>query len=111
MVQIKGLVVEDLLYALEEAGIPKSDLGARIGKTRQYVSRILDEDSLVNSGALRAGAKHSTGFRPVQVSDAVASECACGVSDHGRNRLIQLLAARSAHSPQLDRVKAFGFDI
>lgn len=37
--------IEDVLRLMEEQGIGKSDLAKRIGKSRQYVSRILNETS------------------------------------------------------------------
>jgi transcriptional regulator with XRE-family HTH domain len=39
----KGLIVEDLLRALEEEGWTRSELARRLGKSRQYVSHFLAE--------------------------------------------------------------------
>jgi len=44
----KGLVVEDVLRALEDSGLSKNALAEKIGKSRQYLSKILDEDRRVN---------------------------------------------------------------
>lgn len=44
----KGLIVEDLLRVMEKAGMSASALAAKIGKSRQYVSKILSEDRRVN---------------------------------------------------------------
>ena len=44
----KGLIIEDILRAMENLGITASKLAERIGKSRQYVSKVLDEDRRVN---------------------------------------------------------------
>ncbi len=44
----KGLVVEDVLRALEASGLNRNVLAKKIGKSRQYLSKILDEDRRVN---------------------------------------------------------------
>ena len=44
----KGLIVEDILRAMESAGLNRNTLAARIGKSRQYVGKILDEDHRAN---------------------------------------------------------------
>lgn len=44
----KGLIIEDILRAMEHEGINGATLAGRIGKTRQYVSKVLDEDRRVN---------------------------------------------------------------
>ncbi len=44
----KGLVVEDVLRALEDSGLSQNALAEKIGKSRQYLSKILDEDHRVN---------------------------------------------------------------
>jgi len=44
----KGLVVEDILRAMEEAGLNRNTLAAKLGKTRQYVGKILDEEHRAN---------------------------------------------------------------
>lgn len=44
----KGLVVEDVLRALESSGLTKNALAGKIGKSRQYLGKILDEDARVN---------------------------------------------------------------
>ncbi len=44
----KGLVVEDILRAMEEAGLNRNTLAAKLGKTRQYVGKILDEERPAN---------------------------------------------------------------
>lgn len=46
--QSKGLVVEDILRAMEEAGLNRNTLAAKLGKTRQYVGKILDEERRAN---------------------------------------------------------------
>lgn len=44
----KGIIVEDILRAMEKKGISANALAGMIGKTRQYVSKILREDRRVN---------------------------------------------------------------
>lgn len=44
----KGLVVEDILRAMEEAGLNRNTLAAKLGKSRQYVGKILDEERRAN---------------------------------------------------------------
>jgi ribosome-binding protein aMBF1 (putative translation factor) len=44
----KGLVVEDVLRGLKDSGLSKNALAEKIGKSRQYLSKILDEDRRVN---------------------------------------------------------------
>lgn len=44
----KGLVVEDILRAMEEAGLNRNTLAAKLGKTRQYIGKILDEERRAN---------------------------------------------------------------
>ncbi|MFW6302994.1 MAG: helix-turn-helix transcriptional regulator [Candidatus Sumerlaeota bacterium] len=39
----KAMIVEDILVAMEEDGVTRSELAERMGKSRQYVSRILNE--------------------------------------------------------------------
>lgn len=46
--QAKGLVVEDILRAMVDAGLNRNTLAARIGKSRQYVGKILDEERRAN---------------------------------------------------------------
>lgn len=45
---LKSLFVSRILEAVEQKGISSSELARRWGKSRQYVSRILDEDQRVN---------------------------------------------------------------
>lgn len=40
---LKGVLVEDILKQMEEAGVSRNELAQRLGKSRQYVSRILNE--------------------------------------------------------------------
>ena len=40
---LKGQITEDILTAMEEKGINKSQLAEKLGKSRQYVNRILNE--------------------------------------------------------------------
>lgn len=40
---MKGQITEDILLAMEEKGINKSQLAERMGKSRQYIGRILNE--------------------------------------------------------------------
>jgi len=42
---IKGMFVEDILKAMEEKNIKKIDLAEKIGKSRQYVGRVLNESA------------------------------------------------------------------
>ncbi|MEI6343488.1 MAG: helix-turn-helix domain-containing protein [Verrucomicrobiota bacterium] len=44
----KGLFVEQMLGALDERGESQSDLAKRLGKSRQYLSKLLNEDKRVN---------------------------------------------------------------
>lgn len=44
----KGLIVEDILRAMEASGLNRNTLAAKLGKSRQYVGRILDEDQRAN---------------------------------------------------------------
>ncbi len=44
----KAVFVEDTLRALEEEGVSKSELARRLGKNRQQLSRMLNEESLNN---------------------------------------------------------------
>ncbi len=45
---MKGYFVECVLQGLEETGLKKAQLGKRIGKSRQYINKILNEDKRVN---------------------------------------------------------------
>lgn len=45
---LKSIAVEDILRAMEETGVSQSELAARMGKTRQYVSNVLSQKSRVN---------------------------------------------------------------
>lgn len=40
---MKGMLIEDILKAMEENDISKTQLAERLGKSRQYVTRILNE--------------------------------------------------------------------
>jgi len=42
---IRGMFVEDVLKAMKEKNILKIDLAKRLGKSRQYVGRVLNETS------------------------------------------------------------------
>ena len=42
---IKVRIIEDILKAMEEEDISKAELARRIGKTKQYISRILNENA------------------------------------------------------------------
>lgn len=44
----KGLVVEDVLRALEASGMSQKALSEKMGTSRQYLSKILNEDGRVN---------------------------------------------------------------
>ena len=44
----KALIVEDILRAMENAGLNRSSLAAKLGKSRQYVGKILDEATPAN---------------------------------------------------------------
>jgi ribosome-binding protein aMBF1 (putative translation factor) len=44
----KGLVVEDILRAMEQSGLNRNTLAVKLGKTRQYVGKILDEGRRAN---------------------------------------------------------------
>lgn len=45
---LKGYFVERVLEGLCDTNLNKSQLGKKIGKSRQYVNKILDEDKRVN---------------------------------------------------------------
>lgn len=40
---MKASIVGDIIQAMEEEGISKSQLAERLGKSRQYVGRVLNE--------------------------------------------------------------------
>jgi transcriptional regulator with XRE-family HTH domain len=44
----KGLIVEDILRAMETADLNRNTLAAKLGKSRQYVGKILDEEQPAN---------------------------------------------------------------
>lgn len=45
---LKGLFVEDVLRALAEESLSKNALAGRMGKTRQYLGKVLNQDRRVN---------------------------------------------------------------
>jgi len=45
---LKGLIVEDVRRALKEDGITQNALADRMGKSRQYLNKVLDQDRRVN---------------------------------------------------------------
>jgi hypothetical protein len=45
---IKGLFVENILQAMNEDGVKKSQLAKRLKKTRQYLNNLLNEEKSVN---------------------------------------------------------------
>lgn len=55
----KGLFVEDVLRALSENSVSKSDLARRMGKTRQQINILLDEEKK-NNFTIETMAKVST---------------------------------------------------
>lgn len=44
----KGLIVEDILRAMETAGLNRNTLASKLDKSRQYVGKILDEEKPAN---------------------------------------------------------------
>lgn len=44
----KGLIVEDILRAMETAGLNRNTLATKLGKSRQYIGKILDEEQPAN---------------------------------------------------------------
>jgi transcriptional regulator with XRE-family HTH domain len=44
----KSLVIEQLLEAMEEAGMNKNSLATKWGRSRQYLSKLLNEDQRIN---------------------------------------------------------------
>lgn len=42
---LKGMATEDILRAMEEEGVNRSGLAERLGKSRQYVGRVLNENA------------------------------------------------------------------
>lgn len=44
----KGLIVEDILCAMEAQGLNRNTLAAKLGKSRQYIGKILDEERPAN---------------------------------------------------------------
>ena len=44
----KGLIVEDILRAMEAAGLNRNTLAAKLGKSRQYLGKMLDEEQPAN---------------------------------------------------------------
>ena len=45
---MKGSLAADIEEAMEELGISQSELAARLGKSRQYVGKVLKEENLNN---------------------------------------------------------------
>ena len=45
---LKSLLLEQIREAMDAKGISQSEMARRWGKTRQYLSRVLDEDKRVN---------------------------------------------------------------
>lgn len=45
---LKGSLIADIEEAMEEQGISQSELAARLGKSRQYVGKVLKEENLNN---------------------------------------------------------------
>ena len=44
----KGLIVEDILRAMEATGLNRNTLATKLGKSRQYIGKILDEEKPAN---------------------------------------------------------------
>ena len=44
----KGLIVEDILRAMEATGLNRNTLATKLGKSRQYIGKILDEEQPAN---------------------------------------------------------------
>ncbi len=44
----KGFIVEDILRAMEAAGLNRNTLAAKLGKSRQYIGKVLDEENPAN---------------------------------------------------------------
>ncbi len=44
----KGLIVEDILRAMEAAGLNRNTLATKLGKSRQYIGKILDKEQPAN---------------------------------------------------------------
>lgn len=44
----KGLIVEDIVRAMEDAGLNRNTLAGKLGKSRQYLGKILDEENPAN---------------------------------------------------------------
>ena len=44
----KGLIVEDILRAMDAAGLNRNTLATKLGKSRQYIGKILDEEQPAN---------------------------------------------------------------
>ena len=42
---MKASIVEDIIQAMDEEGLSKSQLAERLGKSRQYVGRVLNESA------------------------------------------------------------------
>ena len=55
----KGVFVEDVLRALEESNVSKSELGRRMGKSRQQINVLLDDEKK-NNFTIETMAKVST---------------------------------------------------
>lgn len=45
---MKGSLIADVNEAMEEQGISKSELAVRLGKSRQYVGKVLNEEDSNN---------------------------------------------------------------
>lgn len=44
----KGFIVEDILRAMQAAGLNRNTLAKKLGKSRQYIGKILDEENPAN---------------------------------------------------------------
>ena len=42
---LKGMVTEDLLHAMAEQGLNRNQLAQKMGKSRQYIGRVLNESA------------------------------------------------------------------
>jgi transcriptional regulator with XRE-family HTH domain len=89
---IKGQFVEDVLRVMEETGVNKSQLSGRLGKSRQYVGKLLNE---------------RTNFTVETMAEvACALGCRLAVRLAGRNERIAILRPKA--KPALVRRKSSG---
>lgn len=93
----KGVFVEDVLRALDESALSKSDLARRMGKSRQQINILLDEEKK-NNFTIETMSKFSTALgrklfvRMLATEDKVTIERASVPQPAPRPKLRDMLA-------------------